>query len=75
MSVPGEAAAIGLVDSQTGQFEKVAETHAWNLQQGAMLHWNPLNSERQIIYNDQKNDDIEPENSTRQLHIAYVKGL
>jgi Tol biopolymer transport system component len=27
-------------------------------QQGAMLHWNPLNPEREIIYNDQKNDDI-----------------
>jgi hypothetical protein len=58
MPAPGEAAAIGLVDSQTGRFIKVAETRAWNLQQGAMLHWNPLNPEHQIIYNDQKKDDI-----------------
>ncbi|MFC1792605.1 hypothetical protein ACFL3Q_03345 [Planctomycetota bacterium] len=58
MPTLGEAAAIGLVDSQTGRFEKVAETHAWNLQQGAMLHWNPLNPEREIIYNDWKNDDV-----------------
>jgi len=58
MPRPGEAAAIGLVDSQTGRFKKVAETRAWNLQQGAMLHWNPLNPEHQIIYNDQKKDGI-----------------
>ena len=58
MPAPGEAAAIGLADSQTGRFEKVAETRAWNLQQGAMLHWNPLNPESQIIYNDLKDDDI-----------------
>ena len=58
MPRPGEAASIGLVDSQTGRFVNVAETRAWNLQQGAMLHWNPLNPERQIIYNDWKNDDI-----------------
>jgi len=58
MPRPDESAAIGLVDSQTGRFKKVAETRAWNLQQGAMLHWNPLNPERQIIYNDQKNNEI-----------------
>ncbi len=58
MPSPGEAAAIGLVDAQSGQFRKVAETHAWNLQQGAMLHWNPLFPESQIIYNDQEGDDI-----------------
>ena len=58
MPAPGESAAIGLVDSQTGRFEKLAETRAWNLQQGAMLHWNPLNPERQIIYNDQKDDEV-----------------
>jgi hypothetical protein len=58
MPSSGEAAAIGLVDAQSGQFRKVAETRAWNLQQGAMLHWNPINPENQIIYNDQEDDDI-----------------
>jgi hypothetical protein len=53
-----EPAFIGLVNSNTGEFSKVAETHAWNLQQGAMLHWNPLNPENQIIYNDQYGNDI-----------------
>ncbi len=54
----GEAAGIGLVDLETGEFSKVAETRAWNLQQGAMLHWNPLNPENEIIYNDQYDNDI-----------------
>ncbi len=58
MPSQGEAAAIGLVDSQTGKFSKVAETCTWNLQQGAMLHWNPLNPENEIIYNDQQGDDV-----------------
>ena len=58
MPSPGETAAIGLVDSQTGQFDKVGQTHAWNLQQGAMLHWDPLNPESRIICNDQQGDDV-----------------
>jgi hypothetical protein len=58
MPHPGEAATIGLVDSKTGEFSKVADTRAWNLQQGAMLHWHPLDPESKIIYNDQHSDDI-----------------
>ncbi len=58
MPAEGEAASIGLIDAQTGQFQKVAETRAWNLQQGAMLHWDPLNPESRIMYNDQQGDDI-----------------
>lgn len=52
-----EAAAVGLVDARTGQFKKVGETRAWNLQQGAMLHWNPLDPENEIVFNDRKPDD------------------
>jgi hypothetical protein len=52
-----ESAAIGLVDAKTGQFEKIAETNAWNLQQGAMLHWNPLEPD-EIIYNNRKDNQI-----------------
>jgi len=48
----GEAASIGLVDADSGRFTKVAETRAWNLQQGAMLHWNPCRGDEEIIYND-----------------------
>lgn len=58
MPEPDETAAIGLVDSQTGNFVEVARTRAWNLQQGAMLHWNPLDPENEIIYNDLKGDEV-----------------
>jgi len=58
MPEPGETAAIGLVDSQDGKFVEVARTQAWNLQQGAMLHWNPLNPENGIIYNDLEGDEV-----------------
>jgi len=52
-----EPAAIGLVDAKSGTFEKISETHAWNLQQGAMLHWNPLHRD-EILYNDRKDNEI-----------------
>ncbi|MCX8037218.1 MAG: hypothetical protein N3D11_09290 [Candidatus Sumerlaeia bacterium] len=55
---PDEAAAIGLVDAKTGAFTKVGETRAWNFQQGAMLHWNPLAPDREIIFNDRKDGDV-----------------
>lgn len=58
MPAKGEVAAIGLVDAKTGEFKKVSETKAWNLQQGAMLHWNPLNPQTQIIYNDRYGNNI-----------------
>jgi len=58
MPYPGEAATIGLVDSKTGEFSKVADSRAWNLQQGAMLHWHPLYPEDKVIYNDQNGDGI-----------------
>ena len=38
----GESARIGLVDPVSGIFNPLTETQAWNLQQGAMIHWNPL---------------------------------
>lgn len=53
-----ESARIGLVDPTTGTFEPVAETRAWNLQQGAMLHWNPLDDENEILFNDRRDGEI-----------------
>jgi len=53
-----ESAAFGLVDIETGSFKKVGETRAWNLQQGAMLHWNPLNPETEVIFNDRKKGEL-----------------
>ena len=53
-----EKADIGLVDAKTGRFNKITSTNAWNFQQGAMLHWNPLKPDSEIIYNDRQDDAI-----------------
>jgi hypothetical protein len=51
-----ESAGIGLVDAKTGKFERITQTRAWNLQQGAMLHWLPQNPDTEIIHNDRSPD-------------------
>jgi hypothetical protein len=48
-----ESARIGLVDPASGKFEPVTQTLAWNLQQGCMLHWNPLN-DRELLFNERR---------------------
>ena len=47
-----DIAEIGLIEMKSGKYEKLDITHAWNFQQGAMLQWNPLNTNSEIIYND-----------------------
>ena len=42
---------IGYVDMTTGDFHKVAETHAWCWQQGSRLRWHPV-EHNCIIFND-----------------------
>ena len=49
---PGDTAAIGLIETNSGSFSEIARTSAWNLQQGAMLHWNPLKPNQEIIYKE-----------------------
>ena len=51
----GETATIGIVDPSNGTFTAIQETLAWNLQQGCLLHWNPMAPEKEIIYNDNVN--------------------
>lgn len=47
-----EAARIGIVDlASNNAFLPLAETRAWNLQQGSMLQWLPHASDRSIIFN------------------------
>jgi hypothetical protein len=58
MPEPGEPAAICLVDAATGMTTTIAETRAWNFQQGAMLHWNPRNPEHGILYNDRDGESV-----------------
>jgi len=49
-----DRATIVLVDCDTRKILSVAQTLAWNFQQGCMLHWLPRQSE--IIYNDRIGD-------------------
>ncbi|MDX2269518.1 MAG: hypothetical protein NW208_15555 [Bryobacter sp.] len=53
-----EAARVCLLDSRTRKLSPIAETRAWNLQQGAMLHWNPLAPETEILFNDRAGDQL-----------------
>lgn len=69
MPVEGEKASIGIIDTQTNEFKKIAETSAWNYQQGAMLHWNPLNPDNEIYFNDKIDNQI----VTRKLNIDTGK--
>ena len=51
---PDDVARIGLVEPGRGTFEAVAETRAWNWQQGCMLQWLPGTAGQTIIYNDRQ---------------------
>jgi hypothetical protein len=47
-----DTAQICLVELASGKIIPVAQTVAWNFQQGAMLHWMPTSPDTLIIYND-----------------------
>ena len=52
----GDTATIGLVDCDSTAYTPVADTRAWNFQQGCMLHWLPTRPDRGMIYNDRVDD-------------------
>ncbi|MFB6173291.1 MAG: TolB family protein [Halobacteriales archaeon] len=47
-----DAAGICLVEDGTGDVERVAETRAWDFQQGAMLQWLGPDRDRRFVFND-----------------------
>ncbi|MBM3763421.1 MAG: hypothetical protein FJW36_24690 [Acidobacteria bacterium] len=47
-----ETAGVMLIETATRKMSRIAETRAWNLQQGAMLHWNPQRPNDEILFND-----------------------
>lgn len=54
---PDDVAVIGLVDLGNDDcFQPIAETRAWNFQQGAMAQWVPSVPDRLVIYNDRDGD-------------------
>lgn len=46
------AATLGLVDMDNHDFIPLAETRAWNFQEGCMAHWLGYSPDSLIIYND-----------------------
>jgi hypothetical protein len=50
-----DAATLGLVDLETNRFIPLAQTRAWNFQQGCMAHWLGTSPDSLIIYNDYRN--------------------
>lgn len=53
-----DIANILLVNLEENTHKKIAETRAWNFQQGCMLQWMPDNPSTKIIFNDLKNDKL-----------------
>ena len=47
-----DVALVGLVDRDTGEFEALAQTSAFNLQQGSMMHWIDAGFGTEFTYND-----------------------
>jgi len=52
MPNPGERAGILLIDTESGAGKRIADTAAWNWQQGALLQWMPPGHEPEIVFND-----------------------
>ncbi|HID57473.1 TPA: hypothetical protein EYP37_13140 [Candidatus Poribacteria bacterium] len=49
---PQDKAVVGLIDLEDNcRWHPLAETYAWNWQQGAMLQWLPSEPDRKIIFN------------------------
>lgn len=46
-----DVAELGMIEVATGKTIKIAETTAWNFQQGAMFQWNPARPDREVVYN------------------------
>lgn len=51
LQTASDSADVGVIDVESGKFHKLDTTYAWNFQQGAMLQWNSLSPENEIIYN------------------------
>lgn len=49
-----DVAKVGIIDPSTKKFISLAETKAWNWQQGCMLQWI---SESKVIFNSSKNEE------------------
>lgn len=51
MQRAGDSAELGFIELDSGRYTRLAETTAWNFQQGSMLQWNPAAPDDEVIYN------------------------
>lgn len=52
-----DVATVGIIDLESDRaFHPLAETRAWNWQQGTMLQWLPNAPDRLIVFNDRQDD-------------------
>ena len=51
LQVKNDSAEVGFIELSTGKYERIDTTLAWNFQQGAMLQWNSLCPDKEVIYN------------------------
>ena len=71
---PSDALTLGVVDISERRFEKIAETYAWNFQQGAMLQWHRKKKDT-VFYNAYKNGEymtVEKNLKTGHEHFTPV---
>ncbi|MBE6705765.1 MAG: hypothetical protein E7583_10915 [Ruminococcaceae bacterium] len=54
LQVKGDICEIGILKGN--KYRIIADTLAWNFQQGSMLQWNPLSPNCEVIYNDVEGD-------------------
>lgn len=54
---PDDILELGVVDIETRNFEKIAETKAWNFQQGALLQWHRQKQDT-VFYNVFENGEF-----------------
>ena len=53
-----DIAKVGVIDKQTSEFIPIAESPAFNLQQGSMMHWIDAGFGEEFTYNDYKDDTL-----------------
>jgi len=71
---PDDCAVIGLIDTTNdNHWEPIAETHAWNWQQGTMLQWLATEPDRKIIHNSRDGDRFV--SVIRDIHTGESKTL
>ena len=73
-NTPDDVGVVGMVDLVEGnRFRPLAETRAWNWQQGTMLQWLETAPERLIIYNDRQDDGYV--SVVRDVHTGETRTL